>query len=65
MAGRIVRIGSEAGAAVEKGAVLVILEAMKMEHELKARAPARVGEVRVKAGDQVSPRQILMTLEPV
>jgi geranyl-CoA carboxylase alpha subunit len=64
MAGRIVKVLAEPGATVSKNQVLVILEAMKMEHELKAAADGVVDAVAVKAGDQVAIRQTLVTLKP-
>jgi len=62
MAGKIVRVNVDAGATVEKGQVLVILEAMKMEHEIVARAAGTVAAVNAKQGDQVAARQVLVTL---
>jgi len=62
MAGKIVRVNVAPGAKVEKGQVLVILEAMKMEHEIVARGPGTVAAVSVKVGDQVAARQVLLTL---
>ncbi|MDP6345780.1 MAG: biotin/lipoyl-containing protein, partial [Alphaproteobacteria bacterium] len=59
MAGRIVAVRTEPGAAVQRGQILVILEAMKMEHEIKAGADGVVEEVAVAEGDQVDPRQLL------
>jgi len=58
MAGRIVSV-AEAGAAVARGEVVIVLEAMKMQHEIKAAAAGRLAEVRVAAGEQVGPRQLL------
>ncbi len=63
MAGKIVRVNVEPGAKVEKGQVLVILEAMKMEHEIVARGAGAVAAVSVKVGDQVTARQVLATLQ--
>lgn len=62
MAGRIVKVLAEPGAAVEKNQLLVILEAMKMEHELRAGVAGKVETVAVKPGDQVAIRQTLVTL---
>ena len=45
-----------------KGQILVILEAMKMEHEIKAPADGMVEEVGVAEGDQVEARQMLATV---
>ena len=59
MAGRIVAVRAGQGEAVTKGQILVILEAMKMEHEIKAPADGVVEEIGVAEGDQVDPRQML------
>ena len=53
MPGRIVRILIEPGAAVRKGAGLLVLEAMKMENEIQAPADGVVDRIFVKAGDTV------------
>ena len=61
--GRIVAVRVAVGDAVEEGQVLVVLEAMKMEHTIRAAAAATVVEVRVAEGDQVDARQVLVVLE--
>ena len=53
MPGKIVAIFVKAGEQVEKGATLLILEAMKMEHTIKAPARGRVGRIRYRVGKQV------------
>jgi biotin carboxyl carrier protein len=53
MPGRIVKVLVEPGAALEKGAGIVIVEAMKMENELVAPRACVVERVLVKAGDAV------------
>ena len=53
MPGVIVEIRVEAGAEVEAGQVLLILEAMKMQNEIKAAAAGTVAKVHVSAGDTV------------
>jgi len=53
MPGKIVAILVEAGERVEKGATLLILEAMKMEHTIKAPARGRVGRICCRIGEQV------------
>ena len=65
MAGRIVAVRAELGEAVAKGQILVILEAMKMEHEIKALADGVVAEIVVGEGDQVNARQILAVVVAV
>jgi geranyl-CoA carboxylase alpha subunit len=60
--GRVLSVAAEVGARVEAGATLVVIEAMKMEHRVLAKAPGIVAEVRVTAGDQVAARDLLVTL---
>jgi geranyl-CoA carboxylase alpha subunit len=60
MAGRIVAVRAQAEEVVAKGQILVILEAMKMEHEIKAPADGVVETVAVAEGDQVEPKQMLI-----
>jgi len=53
MPGRVVRVLVEQGAAVRKGAGLLILEAMKMENEIQAPADGTVDALFVEAGQTV------------
>ena len=53
MPGRIVRLLVAPGDRVETGAPLVVIEAMKMENELRANHAGQVAEVLVRAGDAV------------
>jgi geranyl-CoA carboxylase alpha subunit len=64
MDGRIVSIRVGAGDAVEKGQTLVVLEAMKMQHQIRAAAAGTVATVSVREGEQVSGRAVLVTLAP-
>ena len=64
MAGRIVAVCARVGDDVVKGQILVILEAMKMEHEIKAPGDGMLGSVLVATGDQVEPEQILAMVIP-
>jgi acyl-CoA carboxylase subunit alpha len=59
MPGLVVRVLAEAGAAVTAGQPLVVLEAMKMEHEVAAPAAGIVTELRAAAGQQVEAGQVL------
>ncbi|MAC34144.1 MAG: oxaloacetate decarboxylase subunit alpha [Haliea sp.] len=54
LAGNIVRVNVAAGDAVESGEVIVVLEAMKMETEVRAPAAGQVRAVEVKAGDSMA-----------
>jgi geranyl-CoA carboxylase alpha subunit len=60
---RVERVLVAAGTDVAQGDRLVVLEAMKMEHELRAARAGRIAEVGVKAGDQVVPGQVLVRYE--
>ncbi|HET7470060.1 MAG TPA: biotin/lipoyl-containing protein [Gemmatimonadales bacterium] len=63
MPGLVVRVQVEAGVTVAVGAGVVVLEAMKMEHELRAAAAASVRTVRVKPGEAVEKGQVLVEFE--
>ena len=62
MHGRVTQVRVEAGATVEPGALLLVIEAMKMEHEIRAPHGGRIAAVNVGAGDQVSARQPLVEI---
>ena len=51
-----------AGDAVTKGQLVLILEAMKMEHRINAPRDGTIGELHVAVGDQVENGQLLATL---
>ena len=63
MSGTVVAVMVKAGDSVEKGAALVVLEAMKMEHTIVAPAAGRVAAVHFAAGDRVSEGADLVDLE--
>jgi pyruvate carboxylase subunit B len=63
MPGLVVRVLAEPGQGVSRGAGVVVLEAMKMENELKAPADARVKAVRVRPGEPVEKGQVLVEFE--
>ncbi len=65
MPGQILAIHVAAGQRVERGARLVTLEAMKMEHTLAARSVALVKTVECRAGQRVQEGAVLLRLEPV
>lgn len=62
MPGRVVKVLVAKGDAVEVGQGLVVLEAMKMENEVRARAAGTVLEVHVKQGSTVEGNAKLVTL---
>ncbi len=63
MPGRVVATLVAPGTAVKRGAPLLVLEAMKMEHTLQAPADGTVQGYRVKAGDQVGDGAVLVDFE--
>ncbi len=63
MQGTIVKIAVEEGQHVEEGDLVVVLEAMKMENELRSAAAGVVRSVRVKPGEPVEKGQVLVELE--
>jgi biotin carboxyl carrier protein len=63
MPGLVVRVAVEEGGRVEAGAPIVVLEAMKMENELRAPVAAVVKGVRVKPGQVVEKGQVLVEFE--
>jgi acetyl-CoA carboxylase carboxyltransferase component len=62
-AGVVVEVGGQAGGSVRAGMALVVLEAMKMEHEVLAQADGVVRQVEVAVGDTVQEGQVLVVLE--
>jgi biotin carboxyl carrier protein len=62
MPGRVVRVLVAKGETVKAGQALVVLEAMKMENEVRARAPGTVAEVHVTAGAAIDGNATLVTL---
>ncbi|RON99036.1 3-methylcrotonyl-CoA carboxylase [Pseudomonas moraviensis] len=65
MNGSIVRVLVEVGQAVEAGAQLVVLEAMKMEHSIRAPQAGVVKALYCQEGDMVSEGSALVELEQV
>lgn len=64
MPGMVVRVEVEPGQAVVEGQAVVVLEAMKMENELRASAAATVVGVRVAAGAAVEKGDVLIEYSP-
>ncbi len=62
MPGTVVRVVVETGQAVEANDLLVVLEAMKMEHRVTSPAAGTVAEVRVKAGQTVDGDEVLVVV---
>jgi biotin carboxyl carrier protein len=65
MAGRISAVCVKPGDEVGKGECLIVLEAMKMEHEVTSPRGGTISTVLVKAGEQVTTRARLVELAPL
>lgn len=63
MPGKIVRVLVAAGDTVEKGDGIIVVEAMKMQNELKSPKSGTVGEIRFAEGATVSAGDVLVTIE--
>ncbi|MDH4309238.1 MAG: biotin/lipoyl-binding protein [Acidimicrobiia bacterium] len=63
MPGKVLEVRVSEGDAVAEGDVLVIMEAMKMEHTLRAPFGGTVHHLRVASGDQVEADQVLVVVE--
>jgi 3-methylcrotonyl-CoA carboxylase alpha subunit len=64
MPGKVIRIQVAAGQTVERGAPLLVLEAMKMEHTIKAPSQGRIAAVHYGEGDLVDEGAELIAFEP-
>jgi biotin carboxyl carrier protein len=64
MTGTIVQVIAKEGDAVTRGGLILVVEAMKMEHRVVAPADATVSAVHVKAGDRVDVGAKLVSLKP-
>lgn len=62
MPGLIVTVPVNEGQQIEKGDVLIILESMKMQNELKSPRAGTISRLRVKPGDSVEQRQTLLSV---
>jgi biotin carboxyl carrier protein len=63
ISGLIVKVLVEPGSHVEDGQPLVLLEAMKMENEIKSLRIGTVKSIAVTAGQRVEQNQVLLVLE--
>ncbi|MDA7086001.1 sodium-extruding oxaloacetate decarboxylase subunit alpha [Pseudomonas sp. SA3-5] len=62
LAGNIFKVLVQPGVAVEEGQLVIILEAMKMETEIRAFKAGTIGAVNVKVGDAVAVGESLLTI---
>ncbi len=62
MPGKILGVKTQVGAAVKKGDVVIVLEAMKMENEIVAPQDGTVASVNVSVGASVESGEVMLTL---
>lgn len=65
MPGKIVKIMVGVGDVVKAGQPILIMEAMKMENEMRATAEVKIKDILVKPADSVESGQTLVVFEPV
>ncbi|HLB58458.1 MAG TPA: biotin/lipoyl-containing protein [Bdellovibrionota bacterium] len=63
MPGKIVKVLAKVGDEVHDGQSVLIMEAMKMENELRSPSKGKIKEIRVKEGDTVEAGALLVVLE--
>ena len=64
MPGKVIEVRVAVGDRVTVGQTLILLEAMKMEHPMRAPTDGTVAEIRVEAGEQVESETLLLVIEP-
>lgn len=62
MPGLVVAIPVTEGQEIKRGQVILILESMKMQNELKAPRDGTIGRIRVKPGESVEQKQTLLSV---
>jgi propionyl-CoA carboxylase alpha chain len=64
MPGKVIDLKVKVGSKVKKGDILVILEAMKMEHQVKASEDGKVTKLLIRKDDQLENGALLMIVDP-
>lgn len=62
MPGMVVSIPVQEGQTIQKGEVLVVLESMKMQNELRSPRDGKVTRLRVKIGDRVELKETMLSV---
>ena len=63
ISGQIIDVSVTAGREVKRGDLLIILEAMKMENQIRSHLKGRIKEIKVKKGQSVKSGDALLTFE--
>ena len=61
--GTVLKVAVEPGAAVEEGALVAVIEAMKMENEITAHKAGVVAELPIKEGEAISAGATLVVIK--
>lgn len=64
MPGNVVEVLVEEGQSVSAGDPVLVIEAMKMETEIKAPVSGKIASVLVKKGDRITPTEMLVDIQP-
>ena len=64
MHGLVVKVAVQAGEQVQRGQLLLAIEAMKMQHRIESPIDGTIREIGVAEGQQVSPGRLLAMVEP-
>lgn len=62
MPGKISALKAEAGKAVKRGDIILVLEAMKMQNDITATADGTLHEIRINPGDNVKTGDVLAVI---
>jgi len=65
MSGRVIEVAVAPGESVEKGTLLLVIEAMKMQNEIRAERPCVIQKIAVRAGETVEGGATLLTVQSV
>lgn len=63
MPGKVISVLTQAGQRVEKGSGVIIIQAMKMENEIKAPKDGEIKDIRVTEGQIIEVGQVLLVME--
>ena len=63
MPAKVIKVNCKAGESVRRGEILIILEAMKMENEIRSPADGTIKEVMVEEGANVSHNEKMIAFE--
>ena len=63
ISGKVIAVGAESGSEVNEGHVILTIEAMKMEYQIKAPYSGKIEAIHFKPGDQVEIGAVLVDME--